>query len=145
MIKSLFLLFLLAISFGAGYFLGAAGTTEIKKSYSTLKDEMTTKTRGLESEVASVRIRLNLIEARDFLSAARDDIKEKNFGEAEVRIVKAKERVMKAISLASDNRKKQLTPIQSAIESIEESIKKLDPKAIGKIEALEKEIEKAAG
>ncbi len=145
MIKTLFLLVLLAGSFGAGYLLGAAGTTEVKKSYSSLKDEMVAKTRGLESEVSTMRVRLNLIEAREFLSAARDEVKQKNFGDAETQAGKAKERVAKAISLSSDTQRKNLAPIQSEIDSIQESIRKLDPKVAGKIETVEKELEKVTG
>lgn len=145
MFRTLFLLLLLAASFGAGYLLGAAGTTEVKKNYMTLKEEMAAKTRGLESEVSTMRIRLNLTEARDFLSAARDDVKEKNFGEAEAQVGKAKERVTKAVSLASEAQKKNLTPLQSEIDSIQASIRRLDPKVVGKIEALEKELEKTTG
>jgi len=145
MFRALFLLLLLTASFGGGYFLGAAGTTEVKTNYLTLKEEMIAKTRGLESEVSTMRIRLNLTEARDFLSAARDDVKEKNFGEAEAQIGKAKERVTKAVSLASETQKKNLAPLQSEIDSIQDSIRKLDPKVVGKIEALEKELGKAMG
>lgn len=145
MFRSLFFLLLLAVSFGAGYLLGVAGTTEVKKNYLTLTEEMVSKTRGLESEVSAMRIRLNLVEAREFLSAARDDVKEKNFGEAETRVGKAKERVAKAVSLASDTKKKNLVPLQSEIESVQESLKRLDPKVAGKIEALEKALEKTAG
>jgi hypothetical protein len=145
MFRVLFLFLLLAASFGAGYLLGAAGTTEVKKNYTTLKEEMVSKTRGLESEISTMRIRLNLTEARDFLSAARDNVKEKNFGDAEVQAGKAKERITKAVFLASEKQKKNLTPLQSEIESIQNSIKKLDPKVVGKIEALEKELGKAVG
>lgn len=145
MIKALFFLVLLAASFGVGYLLGAAGTTEVKKNYTSFKDEMVAKTRGLESEVSTMRVRMNLIEARDFLTAARDEVKEKNFGDAETQAGKAKERLAKALSLASDTQKKNLAPIQSEIESIEAALRRLDPKVAGKIEAVEKELEKAAG
>lgn len=145
MFRALFLLLLLAASFGAGYFLGAAGITEVKKNYMTLKEEMVAKTFGLESEISTMRMRLNLTEARDFLSAARDDVKEKNFGEAEAQIGKAKERVTKAVSLASETQKKNLTPLQSEIDSIQDSIRKLDPKVVGKIEALEKALGRSTG
>lgn len=145
MIKALFLLVLLAGAFGAGYLLGAAGTTEVKKSYSTFKDEMVAKTRGLETEVSTMRVRLNLVEAREFLSAAHEEVKQKNFGDAETQAAKAKERIAKAVSLASDAQKKTLAPIQSEIDVIQEGIRKLDPKVIGKIEALEKELEKTTG
>lgn len=142
MFRAIFILFLLAVAFGGGYFLGAAGTTEVKKSYSTLKDEMLAKTRGLESEVFTMRVRLSLIEAREFLTSARSDVKEKNFGEAEAQIGRAKERIAKAISLASDPQKKNLLPIQTEVNTIQESIQKLDPKVISRIEALEKELDK---
>ncbi|MCG3115366.1 MAG: hypothetical protein LLH30_06755 [Candidatus Manganitrophus sp. SA1] len=145
MFRTLFLLLLLAASFGAGYFLGAAGTTEVKKNYFTLKEEMFSKTRLLEAEVSTMRVRLNLTEARDFLSAAGDEVKRKNFGDAENKTGKAKERITKAISLASETQKKNLTPIQSEIDSIQNAIRKLDPKVLGKIEALEKELGKATG
>ena len=145
MIKALFLLFLLAASFGAGYLLGAAGTTEVKKSYSTFTNQMIAKTRGLESEVSTMRVRMKLIETRELLGAARDDVREKNFGDAEAQAAKAKERIAKAVSLASDAQRKNLLPIQSEIDAIEASIKKLDPKAAGKIEAVEQALEKAAG
>jgi hypothetical protein len=145
MFRSLFFLFLLAVAFGVGYLFGAAGTTEVQKNYLTFKEEMVTKTLGLESEISTVRMRLNLTEARDFLSASRDKVKEKNFGDAEVQAEKAKERITKAVSLASEKQKKNLAPLQSEIESIQNSIKKLDPKVIGKIEALERELGKAMG
>ncbi len=145
MFRTLFLLLLLAASFGAGYFLGAAGTTEVKKNYMTLKEEMFSKTRGLETEVSMMRVRLNLTEAREFLNAAGDEVKRKNFGDAENKASKAKERITKAVSLASETQKKNLAPLQSEMESIQVSIKKLDPKVAGKIEALEKALGKATG
>lgn len=145
MFRTLFFLLLLAASFGAGYFLGAAGTTEVKKNYTTLKEEMFSKTRGLETEVSMMRVRLNLTEARDFLSAAGDEVKRKNFGDAGHKADKAKERITKAVSLASETQKKNLAPIQSEIDSIQNAIRRLDPKVIGKIEALEKELGKATG
>lgn len=145
MVRALFFLILLAGAFGAGYLLGAAGTTEAKKNYTSFKDEMITKTRGLESEISTMRIRMNLVEAREFLTAARDEVKEKNFGDAETQASKAKERVVKALSLASDSQKKNLTPIHSEIDAIQDAIRKLDPKVTGKIDAVEKALEKAAG
>lgn len=145
MFRALFLLLLLAASFGAGYLLGAAGTTDVKKNYMTLKEEMLSKTSGVESEISMMRVRLNLAEAREFLSAARDNVREKNFGDAEIQAGRAKERVAKAISLASDAKRKNLTPLQPELDSIEASIKKLDPKVVGKIEALERALEKATG
>lgn len=145
MFRAFFLLLLLSASFGAGYFFGAAGTTEVKKNYMNLKEEMLSKTRGLETEVSMMRVRMNLTEARGFLNAAGDEVKRKNFGDAENQAGKAKERITKAISLASDTQKKNLTPIQSEIDSIQNAIRKLDPKVLGKIEALEKELGKATG
>ncbi|MBI3805085.1 MAG: hypothetical protein HY282_15150 [Nitrospirae bacterium] len=145
MLRAIFTLFLLAVAFGAGYFYGTAGTKEVKKSYSTLREELFTKTRGLESEVYSMRVRLNLIEAREFLMSARNDLKEKNFGEAVAQAGKAKERITKAISLAPETQKKNLAPLQTEIDSLRESIQKLDPKAVGRIDALAKELEKVAG
>lgn len=142
--RGLLIILLFVLTFAAGYFIGGSGTKEIKSSYLSLKEEMSAKTRGLEAEISSTRVRLNLVEARDFLGSARESVKEKNFGEAEREIDKAKERVAKAISLAPEQQKKNLAPIQSEIESIKGDILKLNAKAAGRIEAVEKELEKIA-
>jgi hypothetical protein len=145
LLKGLFMILLLVGSFGAGFYLGASGTQDIRKSYTNLKEEMTIKTRGLESEVSSMRARLNLIEARDFLGLARNDIQNKNFGEAEFKIEKAQERVDKAISLSSDTQKKRLAPFQTKISAIRQGIQKHGTQINGQIEAVEKDLEKIAG
>ena len=140
--RGLVILVLFALTFGAGYYIGGSGTKEIRKSYSALSQEMSSKTRALESEISSTRVRLNLIEARDFLGSARQAVKEKNFGEAGTDIQKAQERLVKAISLAPDPQKKALAPIESEIESIKGEIQNLNSKAAARIEAVEKELEK---
>jgi hypothetical protein len=145
LLKGLFLILLLVGSFSAGLYLGASGTQDIKKSYTNLKEEMTIKTRGLESEVSSMRARLNLIEARDFLGLARSDIQNKNFGEAEFKIEKAQERVGKAISLSSDTQKKKLLVFQAKIGEIRQGIQKHGTQINGQIEAVEKDLEKITG
>lgn len=140
--KAILVVLLFFFTFGAGYYLGTSGAKEIKKNYSNLKEEMTVKTRGLEAEVSLMRVRLNLIEAHDFLGSARSAVKDKNFGEAEAKIDTAKERLAKAISLSPEARKKNLASIQSEIESIQEDTRRLNLKVGTRIEAVEKELEK---
>lgn len=143
--KTLFILLLLLFSFGTGYYFGMSGKIEIKNNFTRLKDEMAVKTRGLEAEVSSMRARMNLIEAREFLGMARSEVQNKNFGEAEERINRAKERVAKAISLSSDEQKKRLAPFQTEIDSIQKELNHLGPKVGTKLEAVERELEKIAG
>jgi hypothetical protein len=145
LLKGLFLILLLAATFSAGFYLGTSSNKEIKERYTNLKDEMTMKTRGLESEVSSVRARLNLVEARDFLGLARTDIRNKNFGDAEFKIKKAEERVDKAISLSSETQKKKLIPYQTKIASLRKDLQRLGPQVGTQIEAIEKELEKITG
>lgn len=145
MIKSFFFLLLLIFTFGAGFYLGASGSKDIKESYTNLKEEMTIKTRGLESEVSSMRARLNLVEARDFLGLARKDIQNKNFGEAEFKIKKAEERVDKAVSLSSETQKKKLAPFQVKIGAIREGLQKQSARIGTEIEAVERDLEKITG
>src|SRR3989338_8200148 len=109
--KKLFVLFLILLAFGTGYTVGSSGLKDVKKSYNALKEEMSVKIRGMEEEVSSMRVRMNLMEAKELLESARSDVKEKNFGRAEERVGKAKERLAKAISLSSDARKKSLAPV----------------------------------
>jgi len=145
LLKGLFFILLLGGTFSAGFYLGASGTQEIKQHYTRLKEEMTVKTRGLEAEVSSMRARLNLVEARDFLGLARTDIRNKNFTDAEFKIKKAEERVDKAISLSPESQKKKLLPFQTKIEEIRQGLQRNGARINGQIEAVEKDLEKITG
>jgi hypothetical protein len=141
----LLILLLLAGTFMAGFYLGASGNKQFQQSYANLKEEMTVKTRGLEGEISSMRARLNLVEARDFLGLAKTDIQNKNYGDAEFKIKKAEERVDKAISLSPDAQKKKLLPFQAKIGEIRQGIQKRGTQIGNQIEAVEKDLEKITG
>ncbi len=144
MLKSIIFLFLFLGSFGAGYYLGSAGTQAIKKNYLTLQNEMLVKSRAVNAEIASIRLRLNMIEARRLLASARSNIQDKNFGEAESEIEKAKGSLAKAMTLAAEPQKNMLILIQPELELIRADIRRLDTKVVSKIEAVERAIEKMA-
>lgn len=145
MLRGLIILLLLAGTFFAGFTLGASGNKKVSQSYQNLKEEMTVKIRGLEAEVSSMRARLNLVEARDFLGLAKTDVRNKNFGDAEFKIKKAEERVDKAISLSPDPQKKKLLPFQAKIGEIRQGIQRKGTEVGNEIEAVEKDLEKITG
>lgn len=145
MFRALLILLLLVTTFGAGFYLGSSGNKAFKEQYSNLMEEMTVKTRGLEGEVSSMRARLNLVEARDFLGLARTDIRNKNFGDAEFKMKKAEERVDKAIALSPEAQKKKLLPFQTKIGEIRQGIQKHGTQIGSQIEAVEKDLEKITG
>ncbi len=144
MLKPIIFLFLLLGSFGSGYYLGSAGTQEIKKKYLTLQNEMRVKSREVNAEITSIRLRLNMIETRRLLGSARSNVQDKNFGAAEVEIEKAKGSIDKAIAVSAEPQKNRLTLIQSELESIRADIRQFDTKSAPKIEAIEKTIAKMA-
>ncbi|MFQ5950021.1 MAG: hypothetical protein ACE5J1_04975 [Nitrospiria bacterium] len=142
--RGLIYLLLLTAIFGVGFYFGRSGTQEIKRRYTALKEEMLVKTGGLESEISLMRVRLNIFEARHFLGSARTDVDNNNFGEAGVKVEKARERIDRAISLSPDSMGKELISFQAEINAIQDGLQDFSPQVGAQIGAMEKALEKIA-
>lgn len=144
MTKLFGMLFIIALSFGAGYYLRGNGAASPQKQLIELRDDVVTKTEVLQEGVAAARVRINLLEARDRLIQAEKDLIEKNFGKAEQELSIAEDRLAKAILLAKDARRKplmhRLEPISVSLRETRGDVRRLNPQAKGKVASLEREL-----
>lgn len=141
-IKLILLTIIIGFAFIAGYYLGSHKLIEIRKDIAGLKTEIVTKTTGLEKELADVRIRMHLVDARDRITSGRNEISEKNFGTAGKEVEKARELIERAIGLSGDNLVPALRPVTQELAYAEADIKRLNPEAVKRLDGAKKELDR---
>lgn len=141
-IKLIVLTFIVGFAFITGYYIGSHKLIEIRRDIAGLKTEIVSKTTNLEKELADVRIRMHLVDARDRIIAGRSEIEEKNFGTAGKEVEKAREFIERAIGLSGENLVSTLRPITQELAYAEADIKRLNPEAIKRLDETKKELDR---
>jgi|GEM_PF-1937112 len=146
MLRFIGLCVILSLFFAAGFYLGRGGRFSIPKELSDLKEEMSFKGESLHDEIASTRVRMTLLEAKDHLLQADMELDNRNFGEAEREIALAEQKMTKATELAKSAQKKplldRLMPIAVSLKETRNDVHRMDPKAKTKLAGLEKAIDR---
>jgi len=116
--KLIALILILALGFGAGYYVGTNRLTELKRDLSKLKAEMADKATRLERELINLRYRDHLIVAKDKLHDAQRLLAERNFGEAQKTIQTAQEEIREAQNLAGPAEKEKYSAVSASLNEI---------------------------
>lgn len=109
---------ILAIGFGAGYYVGSNRLNSLKRDISRLKTEMADKAARLEQELTSLRHRDHLIVAKDKLHDAQRALTERNFGDTQKAIQTAQEEIREAEKLAGSSEKEKYSALSAGLNEI---------------------------
>lgn len=109
---------ILALGFGAGYYVGTNRLVELKRDISRLKREMADKVSRFEQELLTLRHRNHVIEAKDKLSEAQKALIERNFGDAQKAIQTAQEEIREAEKLAGPSEKEKYSALSASLTEI---------------------------
>lgn len=142
MIKLIVLTIIVGFVFITGYYLGSHKLIEIRKDITGLKTEVLSKTTSLEKELADVRVRMHLVDARERIIAGKNEISEKNFGTAGKEIEKARELIDRAIGLSGESLIPSLRPITQDLAYAETDIKRLNPEATKRLDGAKKDLDR---
>ncbi|MBI5745817.1 MAG: hypothetical protein HZA13_02305 [Nitrospirae bacterium] len=142
MIKLIVLTIIVGFVFITGYYLGSHKLLEIRKDITGLKTEVLSKTTSLEKELADVRVRMHLVDARERIIAGKNEISEKNFGTAGKEIEKARELIERAIGLSGESLVPALRPITQELAYAESDLKRLDPEAMKRLDGAKKDLDR---
>lgn len=142
MIKLTVLTIIVGFVFITGYYLGSHKLLDIRKDITGLKTEVLSKTTNLEKELADVRARMHLVDARERIIAGKNEIFEKNFGTAGKEIEKARELIERAIGLSGESLVPALRPVTQELAYAETEIKRLNPDAMKRLDGARKELDR---
>ncbi len=142
MIKLIVLTIIVGFVFITGYYLGSHKLLDIRKDITGLKTEVLSKTTSLEKELADIRARMHLVDARERIIAGKDEISEKNFGTAGKEIEKARELIERAIELSGEGLVPALRPITQELAYAETEIKRLNPDAMKRLDGARKDLDR---
>ncbi len=142
MIKLIVLTIIVGFVFITGYYLGSHKLLEIRKDITGLKTEVLSKTTSLEKELADVRVRMHLVDARERIIAGKNEISEKNFGTAGKEIEKARELIERAIGLSGESLVPALRPITQELAYAESDLERLDPEAMKRLDGAKKDLDR---
>ncbi len=142
MIKLIVLTIVVGFVFITGYYLGSHKLLDIRKDITGLKTEVLSKTTSLEKELADVRARMHLVDARERIIAGKNEISEKNFGTAGKETEKARELIERAIGLSGESLVPALRPITQELAYAETEIKRLNPDAMKRLDGARKELDR---
>ena len=142
MIKLIVLTIIVGFVFITGYYLGSHKLIEIRKDITGLKTEILSKTTNLEKELADVRVRMHLVDARERIIAGKNEIAEKNFGTAAKEVEKARELIERAIGLSGESLVPALRPITQELTYAESDITRLNPDAMKRLDGAKKYLDR---
>ncbi|MBI3995636.1 MAG: hypothetical protein HY349_06645 [Nitrospirae bacterium] len=140
--KLIAVVFMLAVIFGAGYFMGSFRMEKLDRMLAAAKSEMATKVTGLEGEIRSLRFRMQLTTARDRLLAVETHIKERNFGMAETELESAKDGFRSAAKITSKENGETLIGLEGAVDGVIEIVRRSDPRAKAKLDAVKADLDR---
>ncbi len=138
-------LLILAIGFGAGYYVGTNRLAELKRDISRLKGELLEKTSRFEQELTTLRHRDHLIEAKDKLHDAQRAVTERNFGDAQKAIQNAQEELREAEKLAASSEKEKYSALSASLTEISNDLSHLRPQLREKLQRAAKDLDQLAG
>src|SRR3990167_2480257 len=104
----------IALAFAAGYWLGDHRLDDVADRLASLQGDPGGKKPSLSRDVAVLKRRAALAEARDAVNRAGEALGEKNFGDAEREIALALDRVRVAAAAAGADAKAALAGVRDA-------------------------------
>lgn len=116
LIKLFLLAVVLAGAFAAGYFTGAFETGGGSSALTTAETRLADATRKFEGELAGLRVRLQLMTARNALAAAEAELGKRNFGSAETDLRRAQDALRTAARAASGAPAERLKRLDTEID-----------------------------
>ena len=141
-LKFIGVLLVITAVFGAGYLLGSHRLENLNRLLSNVKSEMGAKVSGLEKETHSLRIRVYLVTARDRLLSAQNNLKERNFGEAEKELASAKAELRTAAPMTSKETEAAITELEASIDGVIAIVRRSDPRAKVKLNEVKAELDR---
>lgn len=131
-LKLIFGLGFLAMAFGFGYLWGSQKNYSIQETLNSMRSEFTSKMASLEEGISRVRIRMELMNARDHLIAAQTAYQNRNFGETQKELDQARQVILKVAETADPEQKKELAALAAAVQEIQKQVRKpVPPKKLG--------------
>ena len=137
---------LLAIFFGAGYYLGSNRLTNLNRDISRLKGEMAEKASHFDQELKALRYRNHVMEARDKIHEAQRSLSERNFGNAHKAIRTAQEELQEAAKMAGPAEKERHSALSAELTEINADLSHpTRPRLRERMDQAAKDLEQLAG
>ncbi|HXC61105.1 MAG TPA: hypothetical protein VNV63_00390 [Nitrospiria bacterium] len=144
--KLIGVILILAIGFGAGYYVGTNRMVKLRKDVEKLKVEMEDKVARFEQQLTNLRHRDHLIVAKDKLHEAQRDLTERNFGDAQRAIQNAQEEIREAEKLAGPSEKEKYSALSAGLNEISNDLTHpTRPQFREKIQRAAKDLDQLAG
>ena len=134
----------LALAFAAGYWLGDHRLDDVADRFAALKGDLAEKTASLDRDVAVLKRRAALAEARDAVNRAGEALGKKNFGDAEREIALALERVRGAAADAGADAKAALERVRDALEGLRRDVRAVKPRVEAQLRRIARQIDELA-
>ena len=136
-IKLILGLIFLGMVFGFGYLWGSQKSYSIQNTLNMMRSELNSKIEGLEQGLRRTRMRMELMNARNYLVSAQTAIQNRNFGEAKKELENARQGILKVAEIAEARQKQELTVLASAVQEIQKQLNRPNPPArVGVEEAI---------
>jgi hypothetical protein len=142
MLRFLFWIVLLSITFFSGYYFGEKHTFRFTSHLPGLPSEISNKASHLEQSLKGVRLWMALNDTKDHLNMASAALEEKNYGNAVTEVKEAKAKLEKAESLSQGELKKELKPLNGVLAETEVNLIQMNPKAKIQVESAKNTLDK---
>jgi hypothetical protein len=114
--KLLLLATVLAAAFATGYLMGATETSNLRHTLTAVEMQLADTTRKFEGELSGLRVRMQLMTARNALASAEAELGKRNFGSAEIDLRRAQDALRNAARSASGAPAERLKRLDAALE-----------------------------
>lgn len=100
LIKLILLLAILGGVFAMGYVSGTTEAEGVRETLAAVQTQLSQKTKQMEEEMAAMRVRLHLMNARSALASAQNSLDRRNYGTMEHELKRAQETLRSAAAAA---------------------------------------------
>jgi len=146
MAKFIGIILILAIGFGAGYYVGSNRLVQLRRDLEKLKIEMTDKAARFQQEMESLRHRNRVMEAREKINEAQKALNERNFGVAQKAIQSAQEEIREAQKSAPASEKEKYGSLLASLADISSDLSNpIHPQLRQKMEQTKRDLDQLAG
>jgi hypothetical protein len=142
MLKFLFWIVILCVTFFGGYYFGEKHTFRFTSHLPGLPSEISNKASHLEQSLKGIRLWMALNDTKDHLNVASAALDEKNYGNAASEVKEARAKLQRAESLSQGELKKELKPLNSLMAETEVNLIQMNPKAKLQVESARKTLDK---
>ncbi len=120
--KFLVAVMVLGITFMMGYVVGTMEHDRLNEVIGHAQSSFSQKSQRLETELAGLRLRMHLMNARNGLAATERDLGRRNFGSAQTDLARVQTALREAAKLASGERSEKLAGLEIALDSAIEGL-----------------------